>query len=228
MDNKLERCPFGEIDKMFKKWEIHRNKLPSSADEILDELKVNFCENYLNTIFTERCYWKKKAEEILNKGKIEKPTSTYFITIAPKDDITIEEFIDSINILYTYKWITKAVGSIEQRGTTENDMGKGKHFHCLAEVSLGIAKKTIIKKIESMYKGLNLDIPAEKIDVSNPCKSNRDITNRIEYMTDAKADDIEKKDKYCMDEPYRKKENIPRWFLKNSNECWEGEPLTSP
>lgn len=223
-----EKIPIAAAERIEQEWLKYRNTLPESTDNSLEEIFEEWLSKRLNK-FKRTCKIKIRMEQTLQEVKEEmgicetKPTNTYFVTISPKD-INIQDFITAIDVLLQYKWIVKACGCIEQRGTTEETMGQGTHFHCLVQVALGVGRGTIPKKVVSAFNSLNLIIREPSVDVSQPCKRAIDITNRINYMTDGKATDEEKKDKFCMDEPYRKKENIPRWFLKNSDEFW-GENL---
>lgn len=86
----------------------------------------------------------------LHKNKIEIEKEWYFLTVNPKPDITLTEFMKTIDKALRKKWITYFIMVIEQRGECEEELGKGFHTHII--FNKGIKHCKVITEMSNTFK----------------------------------------------------------------------------
>lgn len=150
----------------------------------------------------------RKIAKLRELKNIEINKEWYFLTVNPKPDITLKEFMKTIQKALVKKWITYYIFVIEQRGETENELGKGFHTHII--FNKGIKHCKIVKEMSNTFKNM--------CDVSNFHLFNiknigdEEKARKIEYITGTKADDA-KHLKQQMDIIFRKKENLKSYYI---------------
>ncbi len=172
----------------------------------------------------------KKIEE-LNAQKMKLMTAKahnnlfLFITVNPKPEITFEEFMKKMEKLINRNIFTNGLYVYEQRGSTEEDAGKGFHCHLLCERNLNYKPTKVVSCIKNTCKSLcnvkdkrllNIQLIGEefaqdkrqyimghnKTGEGKSVKQNIDTywrkkNNLKEYYKDAKADEDKLQETTC-------------------------------
>jgi len=140
-----------------------------------------------------------------------------FITVNPRPDIQLDEFMKSLNKYVNKKWIEDYIYVIEQRGITEDESGKGFHSHLLIWKPDNKRSSEVIRETKNTFKKIcSVDNPAI-LNIQN-CKED-DIDKRKNYMLGLKGlnDDPTKEQKQKIDVGFRKRNNIDLYYSKNKN-----------
>ncbi len=154
--------------------------------------------------------------KIKEKTAREHNNSHLFITINPKtgwNGATIgwtlsgelEEFIQKVNKFINRSFCVEAYAVIEQRSTTESDLGKGYHAHIAMKRSVKYRPSDIIKGAKNTFKAC--------CNVKNPQLLNVRVhgpdfhKDKMEYIQGIKTGEGKDK-KQEMDVIFRKKYNI--------------------
>lgn len=111
-----------------------------------------------------------------NPSTERKEISTYsycFITVNPQPLITLKDFQKNIDKMLQKKWLTQYVYVLEQRGTCEEELGKGFHLHMIIMKPEGKSQAHCIREIASTFK--------KQCDTSNYHCYNTKWINEEEY-----------------------------------------------
>lgn len=150
----------------------------------------------------------RRIEALRQLKNIELNKEWYFLTINPRPDIKLSEFVKTIRKALLKKWITYYIFVIEQRGENEEELGKGFHTHII--FNKGIKHCKVVLEMSNTFKKL--------CDTSNyhlfNLKNIGDLEKqrKIEYITGTKADPA-KHLKQQMDIIFRKKENLKSYYI---------------
>ena len=132
----------------------------------------------------------------------------YFLTVNPAPDITLKEFMKTIQKAVSKKWLKYCIYVIEQRGEKEEELGKGFHTHII--FNKGCKHCKVVQEMSNTFKKM--------CDVSNYHLFNlksigdQEKIRKIEYITGIKADEA-KHLKQQMDIIFRKRENLKSYYL---------------
>lgn len=154
--------------------------------------------------------------KIKEKNAREHNNSHLFITINPKPikqfgdkpaDITIhlEDFLKKVLKFVNRNFCSEAWAVIEQRGVSEEDLGKGYHAHIALKRNMNYRPSDIVKGVKNTFKHC--------CDVKNPACLNVKIhgedfhKDKLEYIEGIKTGEGKDK-KQEMDIIFRKKYNI--------------------
>jgi hypothetical protein len=133
--------------------------------------------------------------------------------------ITLDMIKKTIDKLISKKWIENALYVYEQRGTNEEELGKGIHVHIL------------LYKGDKRYSQFHREFSntlKNICDVSNshifnvlPCLE-RDIPKRMNYILGTKKElqGDNKTDKQKMDVIWRNREGIEKYYIKGEIIFW--------
>lgn len=204
--------------------EIHENMKDDIENRLLGNKKdirkklVEMDKIWRNKLNIKNIYYvdkdKKQNLEIKdnNTDNIDNKTKTkkyYFITINPieceKNDL--DKIMSGI---CKKKWIKIYSYVYEQRGKSEEEIGKGKHIHILIEKNK--KKNEVIKEIHNTIKQY---CDKEKVDVKEITEKEKN--DRINYMKGNKCND--KKLLVEMDKIWRNKNGIKDYYelIKENN-----------
>jgi hypothetical protein len=106
----------------------NRRQAQKAQKTILDIEKKILTQELTKKIKKENGITKENRKEYKKKAQ-----QYQFITINPKDDIKFTELLDTIKDVLKKKWLKINYYVYEQRGETENEIGKGCHFHMICE-----------------------------------------------------------------------------------------------
>ncbi len=140
-----------------------------------------------------------------------------FITVNPRPDIDLLEFMKVLRKYVIKKWIDDYIYVIEQRGITEDESGKGFHSHILIWKPDNKRSSEVIRETKNTFKKIcSVDNPSI-LNIQN-CKE-EDIEKRRNYMLGLKAlnDDPSKEQKQKIDIGFRERNNIEIYYSKNKN-----------
>ena len=128
--------------------------------------------------------------------------SWIWLTINPKESISLEVFRKKCLKIVKYSCFTGAIWCYEQRGTLKEDnIGKGLHIHALLKRNLSFKPSYCERKIREGCKTLVGNIKSiNQIVVSKI--GNDYAKDKYKYMTEAKK--LEKRDKQKGDISFRK------------------------
>jgi hypothetical protein len=151
----------------------------------------------LDSIDIRRLYDKIK----FNTKRGNEITEYMFITVNPdpKYNLSVRAMYDKLHKLCKSTRIIEYLFSIEQRGATKDEMGRGIHAHILIKHKF----PKFCKLQQHFYNAFKTVIGNIKhIDIKY-CKSVSDVIHRIEYIKGEKKDDL-KFDKVEIDREWRR------------------------
>lgn len=141
-----------------------------------------------------------------------------FITINPRPDIQLEEFKKSMKKFISKVWVEDYIYVLEQRGTTEEDSGRGFHSHILLWKPDNKKSHEVIRETKNTFKNIcSIDNP-QILNIQN-CKL-EDVNKRKNYMIGLKGltHDPTKQDKQNIDIGWRQRNNIQPYYSKTETE----------
>lgn len=133
----------------------------------------------------------------------------YWITINPKDDITLTDFISQVNKVVNMKIFNKCIFSFEQRGETTDTMGTGLHCHILAcndKYSVSNFCSNTRKHFIKFVGNINTHVWIVKIPEEWK-------NEKIDYIRGLKWDP-EKDQKIIIDREWRREHQIEPYYTK--------------
>lgn len=132
-----------------------------------------------------------------------KKESIFWITINPKSDVKLNEFLIKLKKASTKAWIDQFYYNIEQRGETIEEAGKGLHSHFLIKAK---TYKKISHARDEFYNTFkNMVGNPKHVDVkSYPLSMMQD---KLDYLQGKKWDD-EKQTKVAVDNYFREKNKL--------------------
>lgn len=153
---------------------------------------------------------KKELDEIYKQecGDPDKISGWFFLTIRPPDEVEFKQLFNLAKTITSLGWIKTFHLVFEQKGETLEEMGKGKHIHCLLEVTTPKKGKQFwISEIHRTFGKVKLNdiLKRENIDLKPVCDKGSYDT-RINYInteTFLKTDDW-KEAAWKLDAPWRK------------------------
>ena len=136
-----------------------------------------------------------------------------WLTVNPKPGITLEQFQKILTKQVNRKLWTEYKYVIEQRGTNEEELGKGIHAHLLLKRNPETEYKTTKRQAQNGFKNIT-DTNNAKIFYWKECRADF-LDDKLEYITGIKTG--EGKDlKQQMDIIFRQKNNIKTIYESNS------------
>lgn len=163
------------------------------------EPELNRQENKLNLAQVRK--FKNKSQ------KIER--NFYFLTICPPEHVELKESLKQLNSLIKWTCWTDVIAVAEQRSSNTNFYGI--HYHILTKKSKNYAPSNVKQRLSRIAKKWNTDI--QIID-------QRFAKDKQEYLFEkwGTTKKGEKKAKVMeMDEIWREKHGLPRFFGKKLN-----------
>lgn len=126
-----------------------------------------------------------------------------WVTVNPKPDISLESFKARVDNYLKRKFVLNPLYRYEQRGETEEELGRGFHVHILFDKSDQISPAQIIKYTQNSFKYItgnskHIDI---KIYPYEYRKEKEDYLNGIKW-------DKEKEEKLKIDKLFREKNGL--------------------
>lgn len=135
--------------------------------------------------------------------------SAWFITIRPNESTEWIPFLNKTITLLTRKCFIDFTASYEQKGTSEDDIGKGFHIHIVSQMKQR-SKGEIIRDIKSTMG----DMVAENCIEVIPTKNKMDIINN--YLIDYKSKDEHKIKTKDWDNMWRTRENLQNIYVNET------------
>jgi len=155
---------------------------------------------------------KKKYDILKGKmGNIPKEGNYYFLTVNPDTSkITLPVFLKTIQKALSKRWISYYEYVIEQRGETEEELGKGYHTHII--FNKGIKHCKVVLEMQNSFKKI-LDFESPYIRNWFNLKNIDDDEKerKTSYILDRKADP-EKWKKQDMDIIFRQKNGLQKSY----------------
>lgn len=137
-----------------------------------------------------------------------------FITVNPRPDVELQVFIKTINKFLSKVWIEDYIYVLEQRGTTEEESGKGFHTHILLWKPDNKKSHEVIRETKNTFKNIcSIENPAI-LNIQN-CKE-EDLDKRKNYMMGNKGlqNDPSKEIKQQIDIGWRYRNNLKNYYKK--------------
>lgn len=187
---------------------IYKGFMKAITDIVCDATKLEIREGKIDNDKLIKIYdgYKKNID---NKfGNI------LFITVNPRPDISLCEFKKQMNKYIKKVWIQDAIYVFEQRGTTEEEAGKGFHGHMLIWKDDNLKQSDLLRESKNTFKNIcSVDNP-QILNIQN-CKE-EDIEKRKNYMIGLKGltHDPTKQDKQNIDVGWRIRNNLEPYYRK--------------
>lgn len=171
---------------------------------------MEFDENQRQIAEIFRWHEERRIEKLrqLHKNKIEIEKEWYFLTVNPKPDIKLTDFMKTIEKALKKRWINYYIMVIEQRGESEAEIGKGFHTHII--FNKGIKHCKVITEMSNTFKKM--------CDTSNYHLFNlksigeEEKKRKVEYILGEKAD-VEKHLKQQMDIIFRERNKLKSYYI---------------
>jgi len=169
-----------------------------------------FCPIRAEIVRIQEWHEERRVEKLrqLHKSHIELKKEWYFLTVNPKPDITLTEFMKTIDKALKKRWINYYIMVIEQRGESEAELGKGFHTHII--FNKGIKHCKVITEMSNTFKKM--------CDTSNYHLFNlksigeEEKKRKVEYILGEKAD-VEKHLKQQMDIIFRERNKLKSYYI---------------
>lgn len=174
----------------------------------LDPLGIDMIE--YSRVFTAVMEYKKKALKSLVKEEPE----IYWITVNPKPEAELEIILKCLQNFCSRKAVRDYHYSIEQRGETEQELGKGIHSHLLVKWDRKqnkYVKQFLIESVKRIVGNHNNNILNIRRITSNIYQDKLDYLNGLKW-------DKDKDLKIKFDKVFREKNNILCIYKKNADE----------
>ena len=187
---------------------IYRGFTKAISDMVCDATKLEIREGKINNQKLISIY------EGYKKNIDNKYGNVLFITINPRPDVLLDEFMKSMNKFKSKVWIEDYIYVYEQRGITEEESGKGFHAHILLWKPDNKKSHEVIRETKNTFKNIcSIDNPSI-LNIKN-CKD-EDIEKRKNYMLGHKNADIDpsKQVKQEIDLIWRNRNNIENCYQK--------------
>lgn len=187
---------------------IYRGFTKAISDMVCDATKLEIREGKIPNKKLISIY------EGYKKNIDNKYGNVLFITINPRPDVSLEDFMKTMNKFKSKVWIEDYIYVYEQRGTTEQDSGKGFHSHVLLWKPDNKKSHEVIRETKNTFKNIcSIDNPSI-LNIKN-CKD-EDIEKRKNYMLGHKNTEIDpsKQVKQEIDLIWRERNNIENYYQK--------------
>lgn len=211
--------PLEYTDKQkFDYWYMRANELYNTRYEAFqDDAEKVFYSNamiyYIQQYMFYRDLLDKECKELL------KLTSVMWLTYNPRKDVTLNKALEAVNSFVQKLKITNYIYVIEQRGTSETDMGDF-HVHILhkhkydrvthykRETQSTFRKTCLVTKFNCLYFA--------------PCYTDDDVKKRLNYILGDKQDldGLNKARKQEIDKIYRQKYMLKDYYTDDFTH-WE-------
>lgn len=140
--------------------------------------------------------------------------SHYWVTLNVAPGVLLDDVQSKVRKFVNRKMCATTEWVYEQRGATEDEMGKGLHVHMLVRPAKPIGLTQFRRNTVSTFKTL---VGNEKAVDVRPCKAQSDVEKRRKYMSGEK-DDPEKMKKCAVDKMWRSKNNLSDMYKHENGE----------
>lgn len=181
---------------------------PKAVDELM-ELNDEFYEyqrRELTLIGKQRERHPDPAPQLL-KDKRKADNGQYFITVNPAPEMSLSEFISATHRFMSLKVVKDGMYVFEQRGTTEEEMGRGFHAHilCTRRSKPSAFNKELMRIFKPFFRGTPTK---SQLNVENADNTAKDSI--IRYMSGDKRQKpgVFKAEKVSVDKMWRTSLNL--------------------
>lgn len=204
--------------KMLEKWDNQNELAEDATEEEVSDWKERRRQQ-------RNLYWKWECEDAKCQGILkarkeeayreaigqkESGESIYFVTVNPKDDVSLEDLVKHTEKYTAQKHVTSADWVYEQRGSAEEQAGTGKHVHML--VTTKTCKSDFIKRTQGKFKALVGNERHVHISHVKP----EWVADKRKYMQGEKTGDG-KDVKVQIDKVWREKNNLLPYYTINAS-----------
>lgn len=143
------------------------------------------------------------------KSKDTSQTYSYWVCCNPSPDVNIRDFLSTCGKSVNKVWIQHYCYVIEQRGTSDDDIGKGFHYHALLIPQEGKKHSHIVRELSNTFK--------HTTDTSNyhffqvKAITKEEHIRKLGYIVGYKNDE-EKIKKQRLDTLFRVQQGIPKCY----------------
>lgn len=149
---------------------------------------------------------KDKKQELISK---EHNNGYCFITINPPDSVSLKDFKAAVEKLVVRNIYSHSIYAYEQRGTSSQDMGRGRHCHILCKRNLMYKPSKVAELTKNTFKKI--------VDIKNPALLNiqhigEDFAkDKQDYIVGEKTGDG-KDQKQLLDIPWRQSVDLEPYY----------------
>ena len=129
-----------------------------------------------------------------------------FITVNPRPNVEFDVFRDTCIKFSQRKMFSKTWLVFEQRGSTEEELGKGFHAHIECERNLDYKPSQITRNTENTFKNI-VDMKVKKHTLTIQHHGEDFHKDKLEYIEGVKTGEG-KDEKQIMDVKFREKNNL--------------------
>lgn len=188
--------------------------LPQKSIDDLMELNDEFREYQCRELTLIGKQRERNPDPQVPKDKRKADCGLYFVTVSPPETANLSQFIAATHRFVSLKVVKEAYYVFEQRGTTEEEMGKGFHTHMLC--FRDAKPSAFIKELNRIFKpffqkDISPAVLEKLIKVENAKNTEKDTVNKIlRYMRGEKRPKIgkDKATKVSVDKMWRQSHNL--------------------
>lgn len=222
-----------DLYKIANKYFDHNEQLSEFEliDNELKELRKREIKGILKNLFEAEAlgdYYKELKmikQQSIAKRKLAAAVAnnnTYcFITINPKSDIELAQFVKKVEKLANRNLFTSVLWVYEQRGNTESTMGTGFHAHILAKRNVNYKPCKIANCVRNTCKTLVKDIKSNNL-VNIQFIGESWADDKRQYILGEKIADG-KAEKQVLDKKWRIKNNLKPYY----NNAPQGQEISA-
>lgn len=157
--------------------------------------------------------FKKILKQSLRPKKEDK-NDFFFLTINPKPDITLSQFLNKIQKTLKSNLFADHLAVIEQRGNSDLTCGQGLHAHILFKritpLNEGLPPSNIKRNLRESYKKICL---SSNNQIFNQQFVSRELAlDKFNYIIGQNKTGEGKKEKQNYDKIYRSQNNLPEYY----------------
>lgn len=154
---------------------------------------------------------RKQRDELREKQAARLGTLWLWLTISPKKEIKLKEFLEKVEKFAERKMFEDYLYVIEQRGQSEEELGKGFHAHLLLKRSMKYKQNKIISNSKNTFKKMT-NVDNHDIFNYHWCPEEY-LKDKKEYILGTKTG-CEKDKKQFFDVLFREKNNLNIYYKK--------------
>lgn len=199
------------IDKILRDYDIKKrardNVLQRQYEELYRLQSLQSPTQIIKEIQTLRSSLGEKGEEISRPY--------IWLCVNPNSTYTFNEFQKLVSKMLSKVWLTDYVYVYEQRGITEEEMGKGFHLHAIIKKPDNKKPSHCVRELASTFKKCCDTSNYHFFQTKMIDESEKD--RKLEYILGTKqtTDENQKDLKQAMDKVWRQKIGIPPYFFSN-------------
>lgn len=180
-----------------------------------DKTQRELADKNMKYLMTESFRYEEMYKQLREEAGLSKTTGTYTLDIRPPPETPFADFQNFANHFFDRTPITDYIYVYEQKGTTPETLGHGFHIHAVLKATWRSNMEYVRSAQSSMDKFGIPHLPNITI-VCNRLKSDKDVRNKIAYMTEGQSKDGHKETTFAHDINWRNITGLNQKYTKGA------------